>query len=519
MLRALEAESRLPTADEKRVLAQYTGWGHSPQVFDEMKAEYWRSHLQGDYSYGYNQDPEGLMNWAARFYEHHQQLKAMLTPEEWSRAEASTLNAHYTSREVIEHGLWGIARQLGFEGGRVLENSAGIGHVLGLAPDDIAENSRFTACELDSITGRMLKLLYPQATVHVMGFQDARIPPHSQDLTIGNFPFNKEGWPGESSDKYPFSLHNQFFARSLDLTTPGGLIVAITSDSTMDSQTSAGFRRWMAQRAEFVGAIRLPNNAFKKNAGTEVTTDILVFRKKDAWPFEHPEGFINTRPMETGKVIDGVPETVEVNEYYHRHPDMMLGRMTREGTMYEGDSPALIAHPDRELIPQLQEAVGKLPITIAHKGGCIAEPERMTFALANQKEGSYHIRNGGVYQVRGGALATPDFGEDVLLAKQAKYWIALRDAEFDIMFDRGISYEGDLVDLAVLANVVEKSGSWYTYKGTRLGQGRENSKQFLFDNKEVAAELRQQILESKGLLDAKRAADAPLEPEPVAAEA
>ena len=131
MLRALETENRLPTSDEKRVLAQYTGWGHSPQVFDDLKAEYWKSHLEGDYSYGYNQDPEGLENWAGKFYEHHRALKEMLTPEEWSRAEASTLNAHYTSREVIEHGLWGIARHLGFDGGRVLENSAGIGHVLG----------------------------------------------------------------------------------------------------------------------------------------------------------------------------------------------------------------------------------------------------------------------------------------------------------------------------------------------------------------------------------------------------
>jgi recombination protein RecA len=75
-----------------------------------------------------------------------------------------------------------------------------------------------------------------------------------------------------------------------------------------------------------------------------------------------------------------------------------------------------------------------------------------------------------------------------------------RDAEFDIMFDRGISYEGDLIDLAVNCNVVEKSGAWYNYKTTRLGQGRENSKQFLVDNKDLAEEIRQAVLTSKGLL-------------------
>ena len=146
LLRDLEAQGRQPAVDERRALAQYTGWGHSPQVFDELKAEYWKSHLDGEYSYGYNQDQEGLKNWADKFYEHHLKLKEQLTPEEWSRAEASTLNAHYTSREVIEHGLWTIVRHLGFDGGRVLENSAGIGHVIGLVPDDIADNCRFTAC-------------------------------------------------------------------------------------------------------------------------------------------------------------------------------------------------------------------------------------------------------------------------------------------------------------------------------------------------------------------------------------
>ena len=245
-----------------------------------------------------------------------------------------------------------------------------------------------------------------------MGFQDARIPAHSQDLVIGNFPFNKEGWSG---DKYPFSLHNQFFARSLDLTAPGGLIVAITSDSTMDSPASAGFRRWMAQRADLVGAIRLPNDTFTKNAGTEVTTDILVFRKKDAQPFDRAEAFINTRPMETGKTVAGVPETVEVNEYYHRHPDMMLGRMTREGTMYEADSPALIAHPTSHLCRSCRKrcascqraSPARAATRRANDGGCRSGP-------GNQKEGSYQISNGKVCQVRGGELATPDFGDDIL---------------------------------------------------------------------------------------------------------
>ncbi|MGD1278686.1 MAG: recombinase RecA [Tepidisphaeraceae bacterium] len=83
-----------------------------------------------------------------------------------------------------------------------------------------------------------------------------------------------------------------------------------------------------------------------------------------------------------------------------------------------------------------------------------------------------------------------------------------RDAEFDIMFDHGISYEGDLLDLAVLGNIVEKSGAWFNYKSVRLGQGRETAKQFLAANKDVAEEIRQEVLRSKGLLDDKKASAA-----------
>ena len=82
-----------------------------------------------------------------------------------------------------------------------------------------------------------------------------------------------------------------------------------------------------------------------------------------------------------------------------------------------------------------------------------------------------------------------------------------RDAEFDIMFDRGISYEGDLIDLAAGINVVEKSGAWYNYKSTRLGQGRENAKQFLCENKDLAEEIRHAVLEQKGMLGTAMAVD------------
>jgi len=78
-----------------------------------------------------------------------------------------------------------------------------------------------------------------------------------------------------------------------------------------------------------------------------------------------------------------------------------------------------------------------------------------------------------------------------------------RDAEFDIMFSGGISYEGDLIDLGESCEIVAKSGAWYNYGKVRIGQGREKAKQFLIENPEVAAEIKQKILLAKGLIEEK----------------
>lgn len=71
--------------------------------------------------------------------------------------------------------------------------------------------------------------------------------------------------------------------------------------------------------------------------------------------------------------------------------------------------------------------------------------------------------------------------------------------EFDLMYGEGISEEGDLLDLAATANLIEKSGAWYSYNGERMGQGRDQAKQFLKDHKEIMAELRAKILASHGI--------------------
>ena len=77
-----------------------------------------------------------------------------------------------------------------------------------------------------------------------------------------------------------------------------------------------------------------------------------------------------------------------------------------------------------------------------------------------------------------------------------------REAEFDIMYGEGISREGDLLDLGVLHNMVEKSGAWFSYKGERIGQGRENAKVFLRENKDIMVKLDAELRKQLGLVQA-----------------
>jgi recombination protein RecA len=78
-----------------------------------------------------------------------------------------------------------------------------------------------------------------------------------------------------------------------------------------------------------------------------------------------------------------------------------------------------------------------------------------------------------------------------------------REAEFDILYGEGISKEGDVLDLAVTHNIVEKSGAWYSYAGERIGQGRENTRSFLKESKEVFAKMDAQLRKQLGIGTAK----------------
>ena len=312
----LEEEHRGATAEEQQVLSQYVGWGGLPDAFDPDKS-----------------------NWSKEYTE----LKGLLSEDEYAAARGSVLNAHYTSPTVI-HAIYDAVERMGFRSGNILEPSMGVGNFFGMLPDTM-QDSRLYGVELDSITGRIAKKLYPQADITVAGFEttDRR---DFYDLAVGNVPFGQYKVNDKAYNKLGFSIHNYFFAKAIDQVRPGGIVAFVTSRYTMDSKDSTA-RKHMAERADLLGAIRLPNNAFRANAGTDVVSDIIFLQKRDR-PAD-----IEPAWVQLGKTEDGFA----VNSYFVEHPEMVLGELTAESTQYGREELTVAPIEGTSLADQLAEAV------------------------------------------------------------------------------------------------------------------------------------------------------------------
>ena len=357
----LEQEHRGATAEEQQVLSQYVGWGGLADAFDPSKD-----------------------SWAKEYAE----LKGLLTEEEYAAARASTLNAHYTSPVVIR-AIYDAVEKMGFQSGNILEPSMGIGNFFGMLPSGMAD-SRLYGVELDSITGRIAQKLYPQADITVAGFEttDRR---DFYDLAVGNVPFGQYKVNDKAYNKLGFSIHNYFFAKTIDQIRPGGVIAFVTSRFTMDSKDSSA-RKYMAERADLLGAIRLPNNAFKANASTEVVSDILFLQKRDR-PAD-----IEPAWVQLGQTEDGF----NINQYFVDHPEMVLGNLELESTQY-GHDLTVAPIEDANLADQLTEAVQHIEgqftaVEIAAPDVADAEAQRRTLpADPTVKNFSYTVVDGEIY--------------------------------------------------------------------------------------------------------------------------
>lgn len=388
LLKELEFDGRQATPEEQVILSKYVGWGGLADAFDETKD-----------------------NWKNEFAE----LYAALSPEEYAAARSSTLNAHYTSPTVIK-AIYEAVGNMGFETGNILEPAMGVGNFFGLLPDAM-QNSKLYGVELDSITGRIAKQLYPKADITVAGFEttDRR---DFYDLAIGNVPFGQYQVNDRAYNRLGFSIHDYFFAKALDQVRPGGVVAFVTSRYTMDKQ-SPEVRKYIAQRAELLGAIRLPNNAFKANAGTEVVSDIIFLQKRDR-PIEIEPDWVHLGMNDDGFAI---------NRYFIDHPEMILGRQTSESTQYGRQDFTVAPIEGLELADQLHDAVKYIRGTYTEAElPELGDGEAIDASLPadpNVKNYSYTVVDGDVYYRENSCMVKPDLNATAI--ERVKGMVELRD--------------------------------------------------------------------------------------------
>lgn len=388
LLKQLESEGLQASSEQQEVLSRYVGWGGLADAFDPDKE-----------------------NWHTEYAE----LKELLTPEEYEAARASTLNAHYTSPTVI-HAMYEALENMGFESGNILEPSMGVGNFFGCLPESM-QNSRLYGVELDSITGRIAKQLYPKADITVAGFEttDRR---DFFDVAIGNVPFGQYQVSDRAYNKLGFSIHDYFFAKTLDQVRPGGVIAFVTSRYTMDKQ-SPEVRRYIAQRAELLGAIRLPNNAFKANAGTDVVSDIIFLQRRDR-PIEIEPDWVHLGRNEDGFAI---------NSYFVEHPEMILGRQSSESTQYGRQDFTVEPIEGLELADQLHDAVKYIRGTYqAAELPELGDDKALSDSIPadpNVKNYSYTVVDGEVYYRQNSLMSRPEL--NATASERVKGLVKLRD--------------------------------------------------------------------------------------------
>lgn len=401
LVKQLQLDERSATDDEKRLLVKYVGWGGIPQVFASPPPAEWKS--------------EG------------EELKAALAPDEYDAARATTLNAHYTSAIVIS-AIYDALDRMGFDGGHVLEPALGIGHFFGLMPEKITARSHLTGIEIDPVTAAVAQQLYPDADIRAQGYESAVLPNESFDLAISNVPFGDYKLHDPQFNDRNFLVHDYFFAKTVEHVRSGGLIAFITSKGTLD-KVNSGLREYLADKVDFVSAIRLPNTAFKKNSNTEVTADIVFLRR-----LADGEKASGPAWLDLAEHVNADGVTFQINEYFAAHPQMMLGRMAHAGTMYRSNESALVPD-DRDLASALAEAVAALPQGIYRRAEQEAQQLQSAPILVapdDAKENAFTIVEGTI-AIRTGGTLTPIANLPEETARRIRGMIKVREAIREVL--------------------------------------------------------------------------------------
>lgn len=446
LLKQIEREKRSATPDEQQILAKYIGWGGLANAFDSSKTD-----------------------WSKEYAE----LKTLLTPEEYSSARSSTLNAHYTSYTIIS-SIYSALDNMGFKGGKILEPALGTGNFFGSMPEEMRNNSQLSGVELDSITGRIAKLLYPSANIQIKGYEDTNFENNSFDVAVSNVPFGSYKVNDKEYNKQNMLIHDYFFSKTLDKVRPGGIIAFVTSKGTLDKENSE-VRKYLAERAELLGAIRLPNTAFKNNAGTEVTSDIIFLQKR-----EKPISVEQNTPDWVFKDI--LDNGIAVNKYFADHPEMILGQMA-EGNKMFGNGTTCIPFDGADLKEQLAAAIhnikGKYNKTVksderenaSHADTVSCPPDAPKYSYVISDDKLYYHKAGDTMEL----VDTKD-------TDRIKAMTQLRDGVHELLDLQINNYNGENeVKISDAQNKLSKDYDDFVDRFGRIGQA-ENKKAFANDN-------------------------------------
>ena len=446
LLKQIEGEKRSATPDEQQILAKYIGWGGLANAFDSSKTD-----------------------WSKEYAE----LKTLLAPEEYSSARSSTLNAHYTSYTIIR-SIYSALDNMGFKGGKILEPALGTGNFFGSMPEEMRNNSQLSGVEIDSITGRIAKLLYPSANIQIKGYEDTNFENNSFDIAVSNVPFGSYKVNDKEYNKQNMLIHDYFFSKTLDKVRPGGIIAFVTSKGTLDKENSE-VRKYLAERAELLGAIRLPNTAFKNNAGTEVTSDIIFLQKR-----EKPISVEQNTPDWVFKDI--LDNGIAVNKYFADHPEMILGEMA-EGNKMFGNGTTCIPFDGADLKEQLAAAIqnikGKYNKTVksaerenaSHADTVSCPPDAPKYSYVISDDKLYYHKAGDTMEL----VDTKD-------TDRIKAMTQLRDGVHELLDLQINNYNGENeVKISDAQNKLSKDYDDFVDRFGRIGQA-ENKKAFANDN-------------------------------------
>lgn len=442
-LKELEASGQPATPEQKQALLKFVGWGGLAEALNSAEYADWQRKVKEAQRWGWSETGAATA-WSKKWGKHYEDLRPLMTDEEWAAAQASTLNSHYTPETVIR-GLWEALEYMGFKGGSIQEPAMGVGHILGFMPKTISERSMLSGFELDSIPGRIAKQLYPDADITVAGYE-TQFRPGSKDAIVTNVPFGQTAPVDPALDKAlrkklgsSYNLHNYFIIKGLLELRPGGVGAFITSAATMDGRNTKAREYISSLGVDLVGAIRLPNNTFKSNAGTEVTADMLFFRKRLPGEAGNGIAFTSLTQVGTGKnkvqdkkgndMLVDVP--LLVNEYFAERPEMMLGEVMTahdagSGGLYGGDNLTLVARPGTELAAELADAIGRLPENVFEKGTVSGKPT-VPGEATTQKDGTLSVKDGKVYVASKGELSEIASGTFKHNGKARSYADATKD--------------------------------------------------------------------------------------------